>query len=144
LGTSACDIASPVRGLDFKAPSGWATDKGTGFAQTWYTPRPGRSDTDLLIVSRSSESDRNRPDTGDEVASNERQITRRPITICGNHPAWYRETRRQSVATEEIVESIATSWAGIVYRALYIRLSDEPRNPDAEAAMRSLCQRNTS
>jgi hypothetical protein len=102
----------------------------------WYKSRIGRTDTDSLIFSRGGKSD-----SGDHPAD-ERQITSKPITICGDHPAWYLETKRDRREVEEILESITTRWDGVAYKALYIRMSGEPRDAAAETSMRALCKKS--
>ncbi len=106
----------------------------------WYKERPGRIDTDSLIVSRTKESNRGYLDD----AGDGRQLASKPITICGDQPAWYRETKRVRPEVEEILESITTSWDGVAYKALYIRLSNDSRDGAAEAAIRSLCKKKST
>lgn len=62
------------------------------------------------------------------------------ISICGGHRAVLMVKRHNQ---DQIWEGVSTDWGPRRYMAVYVRPSNVSPDPQAEAAIRSLCLKNT-
>ncbi len=140
--SSGCGFTgSPADGLTFQAPPGWNSSPGIlGFMQFW---RPPSDDREVLMLFRSP-----KPLSPSDVFSTQQlkqdlqSVTierRETIKICNNQPASYVAGIGKSRRGEENVEMLMTTTRATTYMALYVRPTQRPPNPAAEAAVRELC-----
>jgi hypothetical protein len=68
---------------------------------------------------------------------------REKITICGDHPAFFMKATGHSTQNnqniDENIEMLMTAWNGSTYLTMYMYPQGRAPEPDAEAAIRSVC-----
>lgn len=146
LTLAACSLrASPTEGLRFQAPAGWRASPGIlGFVQFWRPPSGTREALMLLRSPRSlSQSDVYSSANMQGAFKSVTVLHKRPAKICGNQSALF----VQGIAisrndTESNVDMVITDVRGTSYMAMYLRPTDVPANPQAEAALHELCAKS--
>lgn len=110
--------------LAFQAPKGWVHVTLPGSAENWLKAGAPHE----WIMAQVTESPLpHRPDY-------------RAITICGDHPATLIIQRNvQTNNPDQIWEGVSTNWGTERYMVVYVRPSNVPADPNAEAAIRTLC-----
>jgi hypothetical protein len=108
--------------LAFQAPGGWIYAAVPAGGELWFKGGGSRE----MIMAQATES----------PLPWERRADRTDITICRNHPA---VLMVQPNVRGQIWEGVSTTWRSERYMAVYVRPVGLPRDPKAEAAIRTLC-----
>lgn len=136
---------SVTQGLDFKAPAGWtATPSILGRMQVWVKKAADNKRDQMVFLVRGETTTmdlRTVPGAGFGTIQSQKQST---ITICGNRRAQYlAATASGRSGDAQAVEMIAAAVGNQNYLAMYARPNSTPADPEAEAAIRSLCAAKT-
>lgn len=107
--------------LTFQAPQGWVYTAAPNGGEVWV--KAGGSKESIMAQATQDPLPQRQPDWKD-------------ITICGNHPA---VLKVQTNNPGQIWEGVSTTWGSERYIAVYVRPVDVAPDPNAEAAIRSLC-----
>src|SRR5580700_831292 len=110
--------------LAFRAPSGWVYSAVPGGGEVWV--KGGGSNESIMAQATDSPLPHRQPGWKD-------------ITICGNHAA---VLMLQTNDPGQIWEAVSTTWGSERYMAVYIRPANALPDPNAEAAIRTLCIKN--
>jgi hypothetical protein len=143
---AGCGSAS--EGLDFKPPAGWTAMPGIlgfGHMQMWFKKASDNKQDQMLMLVRGQNASsidlKTVPQAGVGAIKSQKITT---ITICGNTRAQY----LSAIGTghngqNQTMEMVSTPVGNQSYLAMYIRPQTDKPDPDAEAAMRSLCAAKT-
>jgi hypothetical protein len=112
--------------LAFQAPSGWIYSPAPGGGEVWV--KGGGSNESIMAQAT-------------EAPLPQRQPGWKDITICGNHPA---VLMVQTNNPGQIWEGVSTNWGSERYMAVYVRPASTSADPNAEAAIRTLCLRKNT
>jgi len=110
--------------LAFQAPKGWIYSAVPGGGEVWV--KSGGSNESIMAQAT-------------EIPLPQRQPGWKDITICGNHPA---VLMVQTNNPGQIWEALSTTWGPERYMAVYVRPVNAAPDPNAEAAIRTLCVKN--
>lgn len=140
---------SATEGLDFKAPAGWTAMPailGFGHMQMWFKKAPDAKQDEMLILVRGQNAtsiDLNTvPQAGVGKLKTQKTST---ITICGNQKAQYLSAlgTGRNGGEDQMMEMVSTPVGNQSYITMYIRPKSAKPDPQAEAAIRSLCAAKT-
>jgi len=149
---AVCITAASTAAADqfrFSPPAGWARTLATGglVIAAWREPAPVGFAQNINIVAQ--------PYSGtlsQYVDLNKTQLMRTfPSAVmggdlsgstCGTHPAHYFAWQANLGGRDLIYEQVASVWFGRGYVVTYTRLVSQPINPDARAALTTLCIRH--
>jgi hypothetical protein len=138
---------SPTQSLVFKAPDGWTSTPSLFGFQVWLKDPKGGSKESIFLVKVTE-----KPGTDKKLAMTSslsdlnykgaKVKTAAEITICGNQKANYLESSGTNKAGDQSdIEIITTSYGSDRYVAVYARPTSVSADPQAEAAIHSLCQK---
>lgn len=132
---------SVTAGVDFKSPAGWtATPSILGRMQAWTRKSANNKDIEMIMLVRGSSTNvdlSNIPQAGVGAISTEKQST---ITICGNRKAQFLSgVGSGHNGQKQVMEMVSATVGQDGYVAMYIRPQSDSADPEAEAAIRSLC-----
>jgi len=105
----------------FQAPKGWVYSPVPGGGEVWV--KGGGSNESIMAQAT-------------DAPLPQRQPGWKDITICGNHPA---VLMVQANNPGQIWEAVSATWGSERYMAVYVRPTETRPDPDAEAAIRTLC-----
>jgi len=130
--------------LNFKAPAGWvATPAILGRMQVWMKKAADNKQDQMLFLIRGQSANmdlKNVPGAGFGTIQSQKQST---ITICGTRRAQYLSAVAAGRSGEaQSVEMISAAVGDQSYLAMYARPKSSPPDPEAEAAIRSLCPKS--
>lgn len=108
--------------IAFQAPAGWVYSPAFGHGAAWAKGGGSRE----LIMAQST----------DSPLPTGRHPGWKDISICGNHPAVLMLQRNEP---NELWEGVSTTWGRKRFMAIYVRPANVAPDPQAEAAIRSLC-----
>lgn len=111
--------------LAFQAPKSWVYSPVPGGGEVWV--KGGGSNESIMAQAT-------------ETPLPLRHPGWKNITICGNHPA---VLMVQTNNPGQIWEGVSTTWGSERYMAVYVRPVNAPPDPNAEAAIRTLCLKQT-
>ncbi|MHB8194485.1 MAG: hypothetical protein ACYDFS_06290 [Vulcanimicrobiaceae bacterium] len=139
---SAC--GSVTTALNFKAPSGWTSSLSImGLMQVWTDPKNSHA---VVMLLRSPVAITAKEALSHADLNHAKVLARKRVTICGNRPArWITLLGAGVVGTSggnkgpERLDMLITKAAGATYVAMYARPAGAPADPQAEAAVRSVC-----
>jgi len=143
---AGCGSAS--EGLDFKPPAGWTAMPGIlgfGHMQMWFKKAADNKQDQMLMLIRGQNASsidlKSVPQAGVGQLKSQKLTT---ITICRNTRAQY----LSAIGTghngqNQAMEMISTPVGNQSYLAMYIRPQADKADPEAEAAIRSLCAAKT-
>jgi len=107
--------------LAFQAPSDWTYGPSPGGGEMWVKGCASHESITALAT---------------ETQPPQRQPGWKDIVICGVHPAVLMVAKSGQAWD---VEGVGTTWGSERYIAVYVRPASVPPDPNAEAAIRSLC-----
>jgi hypothetical protein len=142
LALTGCGSATD--GLAFKPPAGWTAFPsflGFGHMAMWFKKASDNKQDQMLMLIRGQDTSsmnlKNVPQAGIGAVRSQKQST---ITICGNQRAQYLSAVGSGHNGEDqSMEMVSTPIGNQSYLAMYIRPQADKPDPDAEAAIRSLC-----
>jgi len=140
---AGCGSASD--GLAFKPPAGWSSLPGFlgfGHMQMWFKKASDNKQDEMLMLIRGQTTSTMNLKSIPQVGAGTTMKTQKTstISICGNQRAQY----LSAVATghngqNQVMEMVSTPVGDQSFLAMYIRPETDKADPDAEAAIRSLC-----
>ncbi len=132
---------SVTSGLDFKAPAGWtATPSILGRMQLWIKKGSDNKQGQMVFLIRGQTANtmnfKDLPQAGTAI----RDQKQSEIKICGNQRAQYMSgVGTSSKNGDQALEMVSAPVGNESYLAMYIRPQSQRADPEAEAAIRSLC-----
>jgi hypothetical protein len=143
LAAALTGCGSTTDSLDFKVPNGYQAKFNTMVMSLWT--KGSSTDSVIMLMKipvKTSESDFQVPDSAVKDAKIQ---SKELMTICGDHQATLMKmtgTSSQSKKNSN-VEMLLTSWGSTTYMAMYVYPKGEGADPNAEAAIKSVCQKKT-
>ncbi len=136
---------SVTAGVDFKAPAGWAaTPSILGRMQMWTKKAADNKQDQMVMLVRGSNANidlRTIPQVGSNAMTMTKQST---ITICGNQKAQFASgTGSGHSGQKQTMEMVSATVGQDGFVAMYLRPQSDRPDPEAEAAIRSLCAAKT-
>lgn len=134
--------ASVTAGLDFKTPPGWDQSPSIfGVIQVWSKKSKSSSEDQTLMLIRGHNLNNMSLGQIPQLGNDLRQVKRSNITICQNKAAQYLSAigNNNGKGGEERLEAVSAPVGDTSYLSMYIRPIKERADPQAEAAIRSLC-----
>jgi hypothetical protein len=136
--------SSPADDLAFQPPSGWrSTPPMFGRMQMWMNGTSGQRDLEILMLVKGTTDSMSRIPV---EPGNLREFKRDAVTLCNGQRGQYftgvGESRNSQSHRQERVEGISARVNGSDYMAFYIRPLDHAADPQAEAAIHSLCAKS--
>jgi len=144
----ACVGFRPAEAADlytFQAPAGWQdfshTDLGNRAVSIWRGPTDTHFGENILLIVKPTSQ------TLDDVSQLKTvtgglpgaQGSRRPMTICGGHPAMYVDVTVPFRGHTLISENVLSVWNNVGYSATYSRLDYQETVQSARPALTTLC-----
>jgi len=121
--------------IDFKPPPGWTSTPNIMGNQMFIKPG-STSSTEFIMMMRVP-----MPQPSSRKSADDRSEA---ITICGGHPATLMQTRVAAKnggdKKDQLMEAVSTKWDSDSVTAIYSRPVGTPADPEAEAAIKSLCK----
>jgi hypothetical protein len=111
--------------LSFQPPKGWVYSAVPSGGEVWV--KGGGSNESIMAQATDAPLPQRRPGWKD-------------IVICGSHPA---VLMLQTNNPGQVWEGVSTGWGSERYMAVYVRPVNVRPDPDAEAAIRTLCLKKT-
>lgn len=139
---------SATDGLAFKPPPGWTafpSALGFGHMAMWFRKGADNKHDEMVMLIRGQDTTtmnlKTLPQTG---VGNIKAQKSSSITICGGQRAQYLTAIGSGRNGEDqTMEMVSTPVGDQSYLAMYIRPQSDKADPDAEAAIRSLCAAKT-
>jgi hypothetical protein len=136
--------ADPTTGTAFAPPAGWTQTPGILGLKMWIDPTKGSNQVVMLVkLPNKSKIDIQKDvDLSSNPAFHGGSVTKQSkIMICGNHPADYLLAHDDGKNGKDAgdAEIILTNWGQDAYMAMYARSNGGKLNPEAEAAIRTIC-----
>jgi len=140
---------NPTDDLNFKAPQGWTSLPSVMGFKVWMKNQkndnqvlflvdlPGKAN--VKLDSDISKEIGNSGYSGGNIGVVEK---RSQIKICGDHDAEFMEARADKNGQRMVTEIVMTKWKSDLYISFYSRTANGPSDPQAEAAIRSLCAKS--
>lgn len=143
IGAMLTACGSPASDITFNAPAGWKSTPGMfGRFQMWMSGTRA-DDRQMLMLIRGDQSMRIEESQTFSGTHGLRDLKHGTITLCRSQRADYFTGRGQGTnsgkTVDETVEGVTTSIGSSKYAVLYIRPSGMRADPQAEAALHSIC-----
>jgi len=133
----------PSTGTTFTPPTGWKLFPSVFGFKLWIDPVKGSNSVVMLfkIPKKANVNVQKDVDFSGNPYYHGGSVTKEStITICGNHPAKYLESKDTSTNSKAgIAEIILTKWGEDTYVTIYARPISGKPNASAEAAIRTIC-----
>ena len=136
----ATGCGSVTAGLDFKAPAGWSQSPSIlGMVQVWSQKSKTSSEDQTVLLIRGRNVNSMNFGQIPQVGNDLRDVKKSTITICKDRSAQYLSATGTGHNGDEIIEAVSAPVGDTSYLSMYIRPQKERADPQAEAAIRSLC-----
>ncbi|MBC5811446.1 MAG: hypothetical protein GIW95_11445 [Candidatus Eremiobacteraeota bacterium] len=152
IGLAGCG-GSPTDKLAFSPPKGWTATPAIFGAQVWIKQhqddnKGDKKDTEIVLLLKVPQNAKTKTDDpfgpgdlGDNKyvrGANVKSVS--TVHICGNHSARLFQARDTDAQSKDsATEMLFTTWGADRYLALYSRPHGVAPDPQAEAAIRSVC-----